>query len=159
MFRGDAPENPNVESVLAIGKQPEKMNKEELIREVINWRNVWSYIDDDVKSFLTQVGQPVVVTKRDGHSFHGTYFGMTTQIIEHKFKTLERIRDDVDKKFYIFENHTIVPSSNIVDFKFVDSKYEDTPDPYMEELERKQREAADSSSVIDDTQKIDSNNL
>ena len=120
-----------------LSKDVEDMNKAELKTEVRNWRNLYTYISDEHKSFIGQIGQPVIIYKRDGGSFRGDYAGCSVEIVAHRFVTMERIRDDVEKKYFILRNESTVPTTNIIDFKWVRDRYEDTPDPYMTQPEPK----------------------
>lgn len=110
-------------------KEVKKLTKDELIFEVEQWRRTWEYIPTDIQGMLAQVGQEVIIFKRDGDSFQGFYMGFECEMKMHIFETTERIRSQVDKKFYIFKTTSKLPASNIVDFKFVKNTYDDTPEP------------------------------
>ena len=129
--------NPAGKNLFDISKPVDQLTKKELQTEVANWRNVYSYLSDEVKSFLGQLGQPVLIYKRDGGSFRGDYAGFKVDIVEHRFTTMERLRDDVAKKYFIMRNESVVPVTNIIDFKWIRDTYEDTPDPYLQEAEQK----------------------
>lgn len=135
--------NPEGRNFWDLSKNIDTMTKAELKKEVQNWRNIYTYISDEQKSFLGQLGQPVMVFKRDGGSFRGNYAGCRVEITDHRFVTMERLRDDVEKKFFILRNESIVPTTNIIDFKWVRDQYEDTPDPY----EVKQREELEGEFI------------
>ena len=129
--------NPEGRNFWDLSKNLETMTKAELKKEVQNWRNIYTYVSDEHKSFLGQLGQPVIVYKRDGGTFKGNYAGCRVEIVDHRFITMERIRDDVEKKYFIMRNESIVPVTNIIDFKWVKDMYEDTPDPYLQEQQQK----------------------
>ena len=76
-----------------------------------------------------------MIYKRDGGAFRGEYAGCKVEIIEHRFVTIERIRDDVQKEYFIMRNESTVPVTNIIDFKWIRDMYADTPDPYMQQTE------------------------
>ena len=129
--------NPEGRNFWDLSKNLDTMTKAEMKREIKNWRNIYTYISDEQKSFLGQLGQPIMIFKRDGGSFRGNYAGCKVEIIEHRFFTMERIRDDVEKKYFIMRNEVAVPVTNIIDFKWVREQYADTPDPYLQEQEQK----------------------
>ena len=128
----EAPVNPAVGNLVDITKGPDRMSKAELQGEVEHWRNMYSYLPDGLKSFMAQIGQAEIIFKRDGAYFKGSYSGFEISITHHRFTTYERIRDQIEKKYFIHKNEVIVPTSNIVDFKFVKETYEDTEDPYYQ---------------------------
>ena len=72
----------------------------------------------------------MIIFKRDGGYFKGSYAGFVGGISHHRFLSVERIRDQVEKKYFIMQNETTVPVSNIIDFKFTKNVWEDTPDEY-----------------------------
>lgn len=50
----------------------DKMSKEEMSEELLQWRNLWTWQDADVAYWLTKVGQPIRVTLRNSQTFKGT---------------------------------------------------------------------------------------
>ena len=129
--------NPAGKNLFDVSKPIPDMTKKELQNEATHWRNMYTYLSDELKSFLGQLGQPVMIYKRDGGSFRGDYAGFKVEIIEHRFSTIERIRDDVAKQYFIMRNESSVPVTNIIDFKWIKDMYDDSPDPYMQQQEQK----------------------
>ena len=127
--------NPQGRNFWDLTKDVDNMTKAEMKKEIRNWRNIYTYVSDEQKSFLGQLGQPIMIFKRDGGSFRGNYAGCRVEITDHRFITMERLRDDVEKKYFILRNEVSVPTTNIIDFKWVRDQYEDTPDPYMQQQE------------------------
>ena len=91
--------NPAGKRLFDVSKPIPDMTKKELQNEATQWRNMYTYLSDELKSFLGQLGQPVMIYKRDGGSFRGDYAGFKVEITEHRFSTIERIRDDVAKQY------------------------------------------------------------
>jgi hypothetical protein len=130
-LKGEAAKSIAAYNIFETTKKVKELNKEELQFEVTEWRKIWDYIPLEMQGLLSQLGQKVIVFKRDGQSFQGYFAGMKVTVTDYQFKTQERIRDNVQKEFYIYETETSVPKSNVIDFKFVKQMYEDTPDPYL----------------------------
>lgn len=129
-YKGDAAKSIAQYNIFENTKTIESLNKDELKFEVEQWRRIWDYIPTEIQAILSQIGQQVIVFKRDGGYFDGFFLGFDCTVNNYIFKTTERIRSQVDKKFFIYETQSKVPKSNVIDFKFVKGTYEDTPDPY-----------------------------
>lgn len=127
--KGEAAKSVVQYSIFDNMKEVKKLTKDELIFEVEQWRRTWDYIPPELQGMLAQIGQEVIIFKRDGDSFQGFYKGFECKIDQHIFETTERIRSQVDKKFFIFRTTSKLPASNIVDFKFVKFTADDTPEP------------------------------
>lgn len=128
-MKGEAAKSIAIYNIFDNNKQIKDLDKEELQFEVDQWRRLWDYIPIELQGLLAQIGQEVFVFKRDGDSFQGHFSGFECSVSYYKFKTTERLRSNVDKKFFIYESETTVPKSNVVDFKFIKGTFEDTPEP------------------------------
>ena len=108
----------------------ENMSREQLAAECQNWRNLSEYIPEEYKFWLAKIGQPVIIFKRTGGYLDGVYHGARLEVTKHEIKSFERIRSQIEKRYFIHDTITLIPESNVTDFKFVQTKYEDTPDPW-----------------------------
>lgn len=50
----------------------DKMTKDELGKELLQWRNLWTWLDPEVQYWITKVGERVRVTTRNGITSLGT---------------------------------------------------------------------------------------
>ena len=107
-----------------------EMDRTELATECQSWRNLSEYIPEEYRFWLAKIGQPVIVFKRTGGYLDGVYHGARLEVVKHEIKSFERIRSQIEKKYFIHDTITLIPESNVTDFKFVESKYEDTPNPW-----------------------------
>ena len=143
---GEAAKNPAAESWVDIKANLEKMTAKQLRRECANWRKVWDYLDDDIKSFLMQIGQDVLIFKRDGKGFEGSYGRPICTVIAHEFETVERLHSTYHKKILLYRTTSRIPITNIVDFKFVNGVYEDPQD--NEWAQKQNAETASQAETI-----------
>ena len=119
-------------TLLDVQEPLDAMTNEQIRAECQNWRNIFSYIPQEYKWWLSRIGQQVIVFKRTGGYMDGSYQGCKVEITKHEIKTFERIRSQVEKKFFLHDTTTVIPESNITDFKFVSARYDDTPNPWDE---------------------------
>ena len=143
---GEKAKNPAAQSWVDIEADLDKMSKKQLAQECANWRNVWDYLPDEVKSFLMRAGEDVLIFKRDGKMFEGAYGRPIISIVAHEFDTVERIHSTYHKKILLYKTTSRVPLTNIVDFKFVNAVYEDPRD--NEWAQKQNAETADQAETI-----------
>lgn len=128
-LKGEAAKSANQYSIFDNVKEIKDLTSEEAIFELEQWRKIWDYVPVEMQGILAQVGQEVIIYKRDGDSFQGFLAGVNVRLTEYVFKTTERIRSQVDKKFFIYTTESKIPVSNIVDFKVVTGTFDDTEEP------------------------------
>ena len=104
------------------------MSKKELQAECANWRRVWDLLDSNTQSFLMRSGEEVWIVKRDGKTFEGNYVRPQLEIVGHEFRSAERLHSTLHKRMFLYQFTSLVPQANIVDFKFIESAYEDPRD-------------------------------
>jgi hypothetical protein len=100
-------------------KDVSKMSKAELAEEVELWRRLWTWLDEDVKYYLTRIGQPCRVVNR-------AYQGYLGRLLQPHFavKELEvecvKVEYNYDDGEYYEEYKTLrLPISMISHIEFV----------------------------------------
>lgn len=135
MLAGEKAKSETHAMAVDIDDDLDKKSKEAMKRECANWRRVWDYLDDDVKSFLMRIGEEVIIQKRDGKAFEGTYGRPIISVVAHEFITMERLHSALHKKMLLYKTNSRVPLTNIVDFKFVEATWEDpTDNQYLQSI-------------------------
>lgn len=110
------------ETVMTLDKPVEKMNKEELQQECQSFRNIWSYIPDEMKYFLSKMGSPVIIIDRSNRRHFGRYIGFLTEWKAHKVLSVSLEYDVIKRKQYVEKGQEIVFASNIVTMNFLDER-------------------------------------
>ena len=135
---------------LDITSKIETMTKAELQRECANWRRVWDFIDSETQSFLMRSGEEVYIFKRDGSKFEAKYVRPKLSITAHEFTSFERLHSSLHKRMFLYQFNSTVPITNIVDFKFTESAFDDPRDnEYADKLNAETKEQVDSIGLSD----------
>lgn len=151
MMAGEKAKNPTHASAIDITAELGSMSKEALKRECKNWRTIWDLLDDETKSFLMRAGEEVFIFKRDGKAFEGTYVRPLVNVAGHEFQSMERIHSTLHKRMYLYKFLTRVYNSNIVDFKFIESAYDDPRDnQFADKINAETASQAESMQANDD---------
>lgn len=104
------------------------MSRSEVEDELQKWRNLWTWVEADVQWWLTHVGRPCRVVRRDYHSIVGTFGQPHFKLAEIEVNTLEREYNYV-KGIATYETKTVVIGLGaIVDYELIEgseSVYED----------------------------------
>lgn len=106
-----------------------KMTKEQLAEELTRWRNLWGWIDMEVKGWLIKVGHTFKFVRRDYRVFFGTlgktHFDPTLLELDCVVQEKDYIR-----KAFVTEVETItIPINQLIDWEEV---YEHTEEPIDE---------------------------
>ena len=151
MLSGEKAKSAARETTLDITSKIETMTKTELQKECRNWRVIWDYIDSETQSFLMRSGEEVYIFKRDGAKFEAKYVRPKLSIVGHEFTSFERLHSSVHKRMFLYQFNSVVPITNIVDFKFVESAYDDPRDnEWADKQNAETKEHVDSIGLSND---------
>jgi len=112
-------------------KDVKSMSEEELIEEVQMWRRLWTWIEEDVKYYLTQIGSPCRVILRN-------YQGYLGRMLQPHFKLSEVELETVREEFNYEDGHRYMetkvirtPITQIVHLELISEREvkEETPIP------------------------------
>lgn len=96
------PQWPNSLNQLLSGPYPDtkKRTRKQLIDEVTLWRAISSYLSDDVRYYLSHIGDTCRVVRRDYKGFLGDFIGAKFNIESVDVGVWERAFDPSDSKYY-----------------------------------------------------------
>lgn len=117
-----------------------KIRATELRQREQIWRALWSWLDDEVKFYITRIGSPVRIIRRDYKGSVGELGQVHFDLKEIELTVYEKQFNYNDGKYY-FERKTLkIPSSVLAWFEFINTselaeeveKYEVEPIPEEE---------------------------
>jgi len=110
----------NVEDLLeAKFKDVRKMSRKELEDELSMFRNLWSWMNNEVKYYITKVGQQCRVYLRIGEQKVGTLLQPVFHLHEVEIGIYVKVYDYLTGKYFIERKIDRIPASNIVMFEFI----------------------------------------
>lgn len=111
-------------------KPTKEMSKQEMVEEIEKWRNLWTWVNEDVKYFLTKIGMQCRIIK-------GNFQGVLGELLQPKFKldklevgVKDKVYDQVVGK-YMLETKVIQFDANrLIDLEFVSERklFDETTD-------------------------------
>jgi len=118
-------------------KELKHKSKEELIKEIIELRTKFSYLDPNVQYFLERIGSKVLLVRRDYHVYSGILLGTKWDLTHIEAGVFDKRYDMVLGK-YVFEKKVVrIPYTGLVSLEFVE---EQTPEEREEEKEKEKIE-------------------
>lgn len=96
-----------------------KMSRKDLEAELQNWRNLWTWLDMEVKGWLIRVGHKYRFVRRDYRVFIGTLgkVHFDAKLLELDCAVEEK--DYVKKRLFTFLETMTIPLSQLVDWEEV----------------------------------------
>ena len=121
-------------------KELETMSLEELKKECKIWRNLWSWLPDNVKYMLLSTGKLCRVVRRDYHGFKGFLGQCYWELKEIEIEVKEKIYSYEEGKYYLEEKVVKIPVTNVVNIEFIsdlmemDEEYKELEETLDKEL-------------------------
>jgi len=123
-----------------------KMSKDEMQEELQNWRNLWSWVDNEVQGWLIKVGHTFKFIRRDYRTFFGT---LGKVHFEPKLLELDCVVEEKDyiHRRIISEVETIyIQPNQLINYEEVFEHHEVAINERGEEVD--EEESKEASTVI-----------
>lgn len=114
-------------------KPLDELSFEELRGEIASWRNLWTWVDENVKAYLARIGEPVRLITRNYKGFFGVMQTPHFDLKEVEV-AVEGKEYDYNTGNYFWERKVVrLPVSAIVWFEYVQDRapIEDDVKPYQ----------------------------
>jgi hypothetical protein len=99
-----------------------KLGKKMLVEKLIQMEQVGEWLDPDIRYFLDRVGVPVLVVRRDYHTFEGVLLGTKWDLAEIEIGCFDK-RYDYNTGKYVYEKKVVkIPFNAIMDIEFIQEK-------------------------------------
>jgi hypothetical protein len=105
-------------------KEIDKMTKDELREEVRIWRNLWSWLDEDTKYYLTKIGKMCRIVTRAYQGYLGRFLQPHFGIKEFELECVKVEYDQNDGKYYEEYKVIRIPVSSLTHFEFIEDRQE-----------------------------------
>jgi hypothetical protein len=96
-----------------------KMSKKELIEECRMWRNVWQWIPDEVKYYVSRTGQTVGVTMRNYKRLLGILLETHWTLREIEIGTYDKVYDQRDGRYYFERKIVKINANALIDLQWI----------------------------------------
>jgi len=97
----------------------EKMKRDELREECRMWRNIWSWIPDEVKYYVARTGQTVGVTMRNYKRMLGILLETHWELKEIEIGTYDKVYDQRDGQYYFERKIVKVNANALIDLQWI----------------------------------------
>ena len=117
------------ESAFGIGGDLDQLDEKTVREELAKYQTLWTWLPDNIKYLLHQIGRDVVFTDRNNRYHYGFFHGFECDITQYKVFSANIRYDEINHKPYIEKGADILFSSMVTNFKFIDERVEEQPTP------------------------------
>jgi len=103
-------------------KPTDGMSKAELLDEVRTWRNLWTWVEEDSKYYLTKVGQMCRLTTRNYKGHLGRLLTPHFVLKELELEVVEREYNYDDGRYYIEAKTLRIPITQITHIEIISER-------------------------------------
>jgi len=102
-----------------------KMSKEKLKEECRMWRELWNWLDPDVKYYLARTGKQVAVTMINYHRYMGMLLQTKWDLKNVEIGVFEKVYDHNTGKYFFERKIVRLEANNIRDFQIIEERQEE----------------------------------
>lgn len=110
------------------GPMPElsKMSKQSLLEECKMWRNIWTWVPDEVKYYVARTGQLVGATMRNYKRYLGVLLETHWSLEEIEIGTYDKIYDPRDGQYYFERKIVKLKANSLIDLQWIAERKTET---------------------------------
>ena len=101
------------------------MRQKDMREEIELWRTLASWLPQDVKYWLSHVGDTVRLVRRDYKQLYGTLLQTQFEMISVEVGLYERIYDQNNGKYYNEQKTSVLPRGSITAHEFIIDRFEE----------------------------------
>lgn len=138
------------EQVFRIDTPIEELSEPEKDAELAHWRNLWTWLPEEVKYYTNRVGAECRFTLRNFQGYAGLFLGAEFKPLAFRIQAFRREYDETLRKWYMEEKVMHVPASTMSFFEFMldrEEVLEEAPEDYPSAM-------GDGDSLIDESMEV-----